>query len=269
MDHIKNFSLFVKDIYINKNILISLALNDFKAKFSTSFFGIIWAFIQPLVTILVMWFVFQVGFKNPPVNDIPFVVWFIPAFLAWTFFSESLVSATNCLAEYSYLVKKVNFRISIIPLVKIISSSFVHLGFILFIFIICRIYGIPISIYNLQVIYYFICMIILLIGLGWLLSVIAAFIPDVSNIVSVVMQIGFWITPIFWSPDEMSLTVQYILKLNPMFYICQGYRDSFVDHIWFWERIHTTRLFWLITIVIFIIGALVFKKLRPHLADVL
>lgn len=250
-------------------MLFALAKNDFKARFSTSLLGIVWAFIQPLVTILVMWFVFQAGFKNPPIDDVPFMAWFIPGYLAWAYFSEALVSVTNALIEYQYLVKKVNFRVAIIPLVKIISSSFVHVAFIVFIFLVMIVYKIPCSIYNLQVIYYFFCMIILLIGLGWLLSAISAFPPDVANIVNVFIQIGFWATPIFWSPEKMTPFIQNVLKLNPMYYICQGYREAFILKEWFWNHYKVTVYFWIITMAILVIGALTFKKMRPHFSDVL
>ena len=61
---------FVKDIFQQKGMLLALASNDLRAKFAASFLGVIWAFIQPLVTILVFWFVFQLGFRNPPVDDV-------------------------------------------------------------------------------------------------------------------------------------------------------------------------------------------------------
>ena len=125
---------FFKDLLESRYTLIGLAKNDFKARFAKSFLGIIWAFVQPLVTLLVMWFVFQAGFKNPPVENVAFMAWLTPAYLVWAFFSEALVSVTNSLTEYQYLLKQVNFRTSIIPLVKIISSTFVHIAFILFIF---------------------------------------------------------------------------------------------------------------------------------------
>ncbi|QNK42419.1 ABC transporter permease [Caproicibacter fermentans] len=265
----KGLYTFFADILKSRKILFGLAKNDFKAKFAASFLGITWAFIQPLVTLLVFWFVFQVGFKNPPVSNVPFIVWFTPAYLAWAFFSEALVSGTNCLLEYSYLVKKVNFRVSMIPLVKILSSAFVHVAFIGFIFLMLLLCGLPFSVYNIQVIYYFSCTCILLIGLCWLLSALAPFLKDTVNIVSVFIQIGFWITPIFWSPDKMSPWVQNVLKLNPMFYICRGYRDSFVNHMWFWQRGYTNLFFWGITIILFFAGAYLFRKLRPHFADIL
>ncbi len=269
MNMIRGFLFFLTDIIKDRHILWGLARNDFKARFASSFLGGAWCFIQPLVTLLVFWFVFEAGFKNPPVSGVPFIVWFAPAFLAWSFFSETLSGGTNCLMEYGYLVKKVNFRVSILPIVKIISSMFIHSGFILFIFFLLFCNGVPFSIYNIQVIYYFASMCILLLGLTWLLSAVAPFVKDVSSLVGVFIQIGFWITPIFWNPDNMTPLVQNILKLNPMFYVCRGYRDAFIDHIWFWQRGWTNLFFWCVTAFLFVAGALLFKRLRPQFADVL
>lgn len=268
-DIIKGFLTFFSDIVRDRKVLWGLAKNDLRAKFAASFLGGVWAYIQPLVTLLVFWFVFEAGFKNPPVSNVPFIVWLAPAYLVWSFFSEALVSGTNCLMEYSYLVKKVNFRVSIIPIVKIMSSAFVHLAFIIFIFFMLIVCGVPLSIYNIQVIYYFLCTCALLLGLCWLLAAVAPFVKDVVNVVGVITQIGFWATPIFWSPDNMSPWVQNILKLNPMFYICRGYRDCFIDHVWFWQRGYTNLFFWAVTAICFVAGAYLFRKLRPQFADVL
>ena len=266
---ITNFFCFLIDIFRERHILWELAKNDLKSRFASSMLGGLWAFVQPLITLLIMWFVFQVGFKNPPVRDVPFIVWLAPAYLSWNFFSETLLSGTSCLMEYSYLVKKVNFRVSLIPVVKIISAAIIHLGFIVIIFILMLINDVPWSIYNLQVIYYFLCICLLLLGLCWMFSALAPFLKDVVNIINVITQMGFWATPIFWDPANMDEWVQVVLKVNPMFYVCRGYRDCFIDHVWFWERNSMTGTFWGVTIVSIVVGAYLFKKLRPEFADVL
>lgn len=258
---------FIADIVKNRSMLNALAKNDLKAKFAASFLGVIWAFIQPLVTILVFWVVFQLGFRNPPVDDVPFILWFIPSYLVWTFFTEGLLASSGCLMEYSYLVKKVNFRVSIIPLVKVLSSLFVHVGFILFIYFMYGVYRVPITIYNIQIIYYLFCTVVLLTGLAWLLSSLAPFIKDITNVVNVFVQIGFWLTPIFWSPDSMNPIVKRFLQFNPMYYICQGYRDCFIYQEWFWDRGIINLYFWIFTIMLFFLGVITFKRLRPYFAD--
>lgn len=266
---LKKIVYFIIEAFSEKQLIWKLAVNDLKAKFANSFLGTIWAFIQPLITLLVMWYVFQLGFKNPPIDNVPFIMWLSPAFLSWTFFSDSLVSTTNCLTEYSYLVKKVNFCVSKIPIVKIISSALVHCGFIVFLFFMMVCCGVKYSIYNFQILYYFICMLVLLLGMAWLLSSISPFVKDVLNIVNVLIQIGFWATPIFWNPVGMSKSVQNFLMINPMFYICQGYRDSLINGIWFWEKGIINWIFWVEALIFLIVGSYLFNKLRPQFADVL
>ena len=135
-------------------LTIELSKSDLKNRYVGSFLGIIWGFIQPLITILIFWFVFQVGFKSMPVDDFPFILWLMCAMIPWFFFSDSLNGATNSIIENSYLVKKVNFRVGILPLVKILSSFYIHIFFILFLFFMFFVYGYDFNIYNLQVIYY-------------------------------------------------------------------------------------------------------------------
>lgn len=260
---------FLTEIYKERKLLWELAKNDCKARFSSSALGSIWTFLQPLVNILVIWFVFQVGFRTAPVEDVPFIVWYLPAFLSWNFFSEGLSQATTSLLEYSYLVKKVNFKVSIIPIIKILSASFIHFGFIIFIIVVNLLYHRNISLFYFQVIYYFICTFVLMMGLGWLFSSISIFLSDFTNIINIIIQTGFWATPIFWDPSNMSPVVQQVLKLNPMYYICQGYRDSFIYNIGVWERPQITLYFWIVTIIIFYAGVRLYKKLRPQFDDVL
>lgn len=260
---------FLIEIYKERKLLWELAKNDCKARFSSSALGSIWTFLQPLINILVIWYVFQVGFKSAPVVDVPFIVWYLPAFLSWNFFSEGLSQATTSLLEYSYLVKKVNFKVSIIPIIKILSASLIHFGFIIFILIVNLLYQRNVSPYYFQVVYYFICMFVLMMGLGWLFSSISIFLSDFTNIINIIIQTGFWATPIFWDPSNMSPVVQQVLKLNPMYYICQGYRDSFIYNIGVWERPRITLYFWGVTIIIFYAGTRLYKKLRPQFDDVL
>lgn len=266
---IKEFGLFLKEIYQKRSLIFSLAKNDFKAKNSGSFLGIFWSFIIPLISIFVFWFVFTVGFKNPPVDDIQFMAWFMPAYVPWMFFTESLMNSTGVLYEFHYLVKKVKFRTALLPIVKIESTLMLNLFFIALMFAILIIYRVQLTFTAFEVIYYMTGLIVLCTGLGWLLSSIAVFFKDVSSIVNVVCQLGFWLTPIFWTVNGMPVWVAVIARLNPMAYICTGFRNCLLYNISFWQSPRQTIYFWIVTIIIFIVGAMMFRKLRPHFADVL
>lgn len=263
----KNEIALCGNIFKQHELIFKLAKNDFKAKYSNSFLGITWAFVQPLVTILVFWFVFQKGFKTAPVSDIPFILWLIPAYIPWIYFTEILNSTANCMLEYSYLVKKVKFNVEIIPCVKIISATFVHLFFIGFIFFMYLVLRKPITIYCIQVIYYSFALMVLGFGSGMLISSVTVLFKDFSQIVNVVLQIGFWATPIYWNPDKMEKWAVTILKINPVYYIVDGYRGCFVNQDAFWNHPIYTLYFWLFTLIIGIVGCHTFYVLRPHFAD--
>lgn len=257
----------IRVIKQNRKMIVKLAVNDFKAKYANSFLGATWAFVQPIITILVFWVVFQLGFKSAPIQDTPFVLWLIPAYISWIFFCDILSNTSNCMIEYSYLVQKVKFDVEILPLVKIVSAVFVHLFFIGFIYVVFLINGYEITISSIQCVYYSFGIISLSFGLSMLNSAITVFFKDFSQIINVIIQIGFWATPIYWDPSIMDKKVALILKINPMYYIVTGYRSAFIAREWFWQRPWQSLYFWTVTVIIACVGYKVFSRLRPHFAD--
>lgn len=259
------------ELYQNRKLVLSLAKNDFKTKYAGSYLGIVWAFIQPIVTILVYWFVFSVGLKAGTVSDYPFVIYLVSGIVPWFFFQDALNGGTNALIEYNYLVKKVVFKISILPIVKIISALFVHVFFVAFALILCACYGYTPSLYTLQIIYYSVCTFLFVLGLVYATSAIVIFFRDLTQIISIFLQVGVWLTPIMWDINMLSSHPWLIklFKLNPMYYVVTGYRDSMLGHIGIWNHASWTIYFWVVTILLFGLGSVIFKRLKPHFADVL
>ena len=259
------------ELYQNRKLVLSLAKNDFKTKYAGSYLGIVWAFIQPIVTILVYWFVFSVGMKAGTVSDYPFVLYLVSGIIPWFFFQDALNGGTNALIEYNYLVKKVVFKISILPIVKIISALFVHVFFVAFALLLCACYGYTPSLYTLQIIYYSVCTFLFVLGLVYATSAIVIFFRDLAQIIGIFLQVGVWLTPIMWDIDMLSSHPWLIklFKLNPMYYVVTGYRDSMLGHVGIWNHVSWTIYFWVVTILLFGLGSVIFKRLKPHFADVL
>lgn len=260
---------FFRDVVSERKLILKLAINDCKARYASSTLGIFWAFLQPLTTIFIFWLVFQIGFKNNPVDGVPFVLWYIPAYLCFTCFNEALAQSTNSLLEYGYLVKKVNFKVSIIPVIKVVSASFIHLGFIIFIFLMCFIYREPITIHSIQIIYYFMCMFVFLLGVSWLCAAANVFVRDTAGIVNIILQICFWACPIIWNSRQIDPVILGVLKINPLFFLCEGYRNCFVYHRWFWEDLGYNIYFWVLIFVVLWYGVNSYRKLSPYFDDVL
>jgi ABC-type polysaccharide/polyol phosphate export permease len=265
----KDFISFILELYFKRQLIWELTMNDLKARFAGSHLGIVWAFIHPVITILVFWFVFENGFKTSPVTNYPFVLWLSAGIIPWYFFLDCVTTAMNSILEYSFLVKKVVFRVSILPIVKIFAALIIHIVLILILILINVFYGFLPTPYFLQLPYYLFAALVLLLGISWVTSSAIVFFRDLGPFINAVTQILFWGTPIFWSMNIVPEKYQVFFKMNPVYYLIQGYRDCFINKIWFWERWEITLGYWCITTAIFLFGAKFFMKLKPHFADVI
>ena len=265
-----------KNCWKNRTLIWRLTKNDFKKRYAGSYLGIVWAMIQPIITVVVYWFVFEKGLSAGAVKaregvDIPYVLWLTSGLVPWFYFSEALSNGTNALLEYNYLVKKVVFDIDILPIVKVLSAIFIHIFFVCFMLVLNICYGRFPDLYTLQILYYSFCMLLFVLAVCYLTSALVVFFMDLSQIVAIFLQVGVWMTPIMWQLDRLNdmPVVQKIFKLNPMYYIVSGYRDALFDKVYFWEHPWLTLYFWILLIVLMLIGTRVFKKLKVHFADVL
>ena len=263
----------LREIVKKRKLIWDLAKADFKKRFVGSYFGVVWMFVQPIVTVLIYFFVFQVGFKSaPPVPGVPYVLWLVPGIVPWFFYSEALNLVTGCLQEYSYLVKKVVFKVEILPIIKLISCLIVHSFFVIIMLVVFACYHRTPMITWIQIIYYTFAASMLALALGYLTSAVNVFFKDMAQIVSICLQFGMWLTPIMYDESMFADKAPWVitaLKLNPFYYVTAGYRDSMLTGHWFWERPTLTLYYWAVVIVVGFVGLRVFKSLRPHFSDVL
>lgn len=264
----KIYSLLVA-IYKDRRLLVNLAWQDFKRRFAGSYFGTLWGFINPMLTMTVYWLVFQFGFRSGDVDGHPFVLWFMCGIVAWLFFSEAFSSASNSFLEYSYLVKKVVFNVNILPLVKILSCLFVHAFFIGLLSVICCLLGHYPTVYWLQLPYYLLCSISLVFSFSLFFASMIVFFRDLSQIIGIILLIGMWGTPIAWNLQTFPENWHFFFKLNPIFYIVEGYRGCFLQQIWFWQKPYQTAYFWGLIATLLFVGSFVYDKLKQSFADFL
>ena len=111
--------------------------------------------------------------------------------------------------------------------------------------------------------------IILILGISYITSSVVVFFRDMGQLVAMLLQIAFWATPIFWSVDMFPAKYHILFKLNPLYYLVEGYRDSMINHVWFWDKPLLTLYFWTIALGLLALGFSTFRKLKSHFADVL
>jgi len=265
------FTTLPVELYQSRHLIWKLAKNDFKKRYAGSYMGALWAMLQPVITVAMYYVVFDklMGNTGRGTGDIPFVLFLTAGLVPWFFFTEALNGGTNALLEYNYLVKKVVFKISVLPIIKIIAATFIHAFFIVVLLVVAAIYGYYPTIYTIQILYYSACLFIFVLALCYTTCSIVVFFRDLSQIINIALQIGMWATPILWNIDGVGGIWLTILKLNPLVYIVNGYRSAICEKVWFFQDFFSTMYFWIVTVVLFGIGALVFKRLKVHFADVM
>lgn len=268
------FTVLPVELYQNRHLIWKLAKNDFKKRYAGSYLGAVWAMAQPVVTVAMYYVVFDkiMGATATPFREgvqVPFVLFLTAGLVPWFFFSEALNNGTNALLEYNYLVKKVVFKISILPIIKVIAATFIHAFFVVVLLIVAAIYGYYPTVYTLQIFYYSACLFIFVLALSYTTCAVVVFFRDLSQIINIALQIGMWATPILWNMEGIDEVWVYVLKLNPLVYIVNGYRSAIYGKEWFFADFFSTMYFWIATVVLFGFGALVFKRLKVHFADVL
>lgn len=261
---------FIGEIHERRQQIYNLTKRDFTDRYAGSFLGLVWAFIEPLAMMCIMWAVFSLGFRTQGSSDgIPFVAYLFTGQTVYNYFSGTIGSSASCIRSFSFLVKKIKFRIAILPIVKICSAFVLHVIFLFILMPIIWISGVSPTLFWLQTLYYICALTFLMLGLSWFLSAIGVFIKDIGHVVQILLTFGFWMTPIFWNIEMIPEQYRIYLFLNPIYYVVQGYRDSFLYQVPFWEHPVHSLYFWGISGTFFIVGIVVFKKLRPHFADVI
>lgn len=261
------------ELYQNRKLIWKLAKNDFKQRYAGSYMGKVWAMAQPVVTVVMYWLVFEKIFGNKSELvagnlEVPYVLYLTAGLVPWFFFSEGLNNGTMALLEYNYLVKKVVFKISILPIIKVIGAVFIHLFFLGVLVLLSIAYGYYPTIYTLQLLYYSFCTFMLVLAISYTTCAVVVFFRDLQQIISIALQIGMWATPIMWNIDKAG-AYRWLFELNPVAYIVNGYRSAIFDKQWFFEQTYSTLYFWGITALLLLIGATLFKRLKVHFADVL
>lgn len=261
---------FIKDLWKNRKIAWQLGKNDFKNRFANTSLGAIWGFLQPFIFMLMYVIVFQFIFKQTGPEGAPYVVWFMPGMAMWMCINDGIMGASGSIRGYSYLVKKVVFPVDIIPIISLLSNSFVAIFLFAIATVVCIIFGFMPNV--LMILYIIFAVYCFLIAITRFTSALCTLVPDFSNLLGIIMQLFFWFTPIVWDLTMLSghPLILKIIQCMPFTYLITGFRNCFMggNIVTQGNGIYTL-IFWIITIVMFVWGNYIFKKSKKDFADVL
>lgn len=255
----------IKELIIYKDLLRFLVIRGIKAKYAQSILGVGWAIIQPLVTTLLITFIFGTVAKMDTQGINP-TVFFAAAIVPWTYFSNCVTEASGSLVTNANLITKVYFPRLILPIssvfTKLLDFSIAALVLVAF----CIIKG-----YTPNLLYLLIPILVLVMmmasaGVGMLLSALAIQFRDINYAMSFLMQLLIYAVPVAYSINVVPVEFRTLYAINPMVGIIESFRVIFTG---VGELPITYLLIGTVSsLIVLTIGALYFKRMEKVFADV-
>lgn len=261
---IKKITNNLKLLWFYRELLINLAKREITVRYKQSILGYAWVIINPLFQILVISFVFSTFLRVPPVG-VPFIIFISVALLPWTFFSTSVTSSTNSLVNNSTLITKIYFPREILiystilaKMVDFALSLVILVGLIIF-------FQIPINLYIIWVPIILLIQIVFTTGISLILSALNLFYRDIQYILTLILTLWFYVTPIAYPTEVIPEKFKLIFSLNPMAVIVNAYREVIIGQGN--PNINSLMIALITSIAIFIFSFIIFKKLEKSFAD--
>ena len=263
-------SLVTKEIVSNFRRTTKLALYEVKTQNSGTVFGVAWNFINPGMQILVYWFVFAIGLNAAdPRGGYPYIIWMMVGIIPWFYIGNTLTTSMMSIHSYSGVLKRIYLPLAIVPVKTVMAMFFSHIGAMLIVFVLFLVAGYALSWGAIWVLYYMLCSLVFLSGYALLMSALNVLFRDLQKMMSSVIRLLFYITPVVWVQDNLPQNLQQFLKLNPLAYIITGYRNSILygSSVAFnWRQ---GLYFWGFSLVLFLIGCSVHVKFRKQFIDLI
>lgn len=257
-------------IWKNRLLIARMAMKDISDRYAGNSLGKTWSIISPLFLVGIYAFIFTFIFqiKIGSGKPVEYALYALAGLIPWIVMQEGLVKSTSSILSNPTLVKQVIFPIDILPVNSVLSSlPTIIFGFL--IFVIISIIFMP---QNLGWLLLLLPLIILVhfifsIGIGWFLSAVGVYFRDLREIVSLMLLIFMFITPVLYLENMLPKALVVPIKLNPFTHILNMYRDILINnqilHPWSFV------IFGVLALLCFVIGFKFFKKVKPYFSNVL
>ncbi len=252
------------EIWRYRELLYFLAWRDVTIRYKQTVLGVLWAFIQPFIKLVVFSVIFG-GLAKIDSEGYPYPIFVFAGLLPWQFFSESLSRSSSSVAGSANLITKVYFPRLIVPLssagaclVDFAISFAILFGLMLW-------YGVPITLSTLAIVPLVVLTILAALGAGILLSAFNVAYRDFQYLVPFGIQIWFFLTPVVYPVRAIPQKWQWLLALNPMTGIVDAYRSAILGKPFVWENMAISIV---VAAAVFLAGLFYFRRMESSFADV-
>ena len=261
-----------RDIYKSWDLLQQLVKRNIQIRYKGSILGLFWLFATPLCMLAIYTFVFTVVFKarwgtEAEDSKAVFVLAMFCGLSIFNIFSESLNGAASVISGNPNYVKKVVFPLEVLPVASLLSALFFGLIWICILF-----FGVAIFMHKIYLTA--LCLPIILLplvlfscGLSWFIASLGVYFRDIPHSIGIVLQILFFMTPIFYSIEMVPEPYRAILRLNPLTDIVQNTRQIMIFGKW--PNWSSTCIIMFFSLLVFQFGYVWFMKTKRGFADVL
>lgn len=257
--------LNLRDLWSYRELLYFLIWRDIKVRYKQTLLGASWAIIQPLITMIVFTYFFG-KLARVPTDGVPYPVFFYTGLLVWTYFSNALINGANSLVGNANLITKVYFPRLIIPSAAVLSglldfaiASLLLVGLLIY-------YGFPVTVHYLMLLPLVALATSLALGFGIWLSALNVRYRDVRYALSFLVQIWMFVSPIIYPSSVVPEEWRWLMVLNPMTGIVEGFRASLFGKPIQWAALGYSAIF---TFVILLYAAYAFRRMERHFAELI
>lgn len=254
------------EIWYYRELLYFLTWRDIKVRYKQTLIGILWAIIQPLLT-MVVFSIFFGKLAKVPSEGISYPIFVYTGLLPWTYFSQSLSHSSESVVSNANLIRKVYFPRLIIPTSASLSALVdFFISFIVLFFLMAHFKFLPtkgIILLPLLILFTFLCSV----GIGFWLSALNVMYRDIKYAVPFIIGLGMFLTPVIYPVSIVPKNFGWILYLNPMAGLIESYRASILGY----KSIPIFGLSFsiIITLFFFISGIYFFRRMEENFADVI
>jgi lipopolysaccharide transport system permease protein len=264
----------MKDMFLAvwryRHFIISSIRNDLRSRFARSKLGAVWMILQPLAQVAIYSLVLSriMSAKLPGIdNRYAYSLYLLSGMLAWSLFSEIVSRSITVFVDNGSLLKKIVFPRVCLPITVVGSALVNNLLLFLMTIVVFALLGHLPTLTLLWVPALMFCTIALGLGLGLLLGVLNVFVRDINQVMVVILQLWFWLTPIVYMISIVPPQLMYVMRLNPMYWIVTEYQALLV-----YGRAPDPMSLLPIgvsALVLLILGLLLFRRAATDMVDVL
>lgn len=255
----------------NISLILTMTWTDLVRTYKGSKLGWFWAILKPSFKIAIYYFMLAIGLKaSKDMFGFPYFLWLVVGIIPWFYINDMLFQGSESIRKYSYLVTKMKFPLSAIPTFTSISRFIVHIILMLITILIFIFSGNRLDIYIIQLPLYMFFMFVFFTVLNEILSLLSAVSKDFLNTIKSSVFAVFALSGVIWDIASIDNPVlKVLLKLNPVTFIVNGYRNCFIKKIWFWEDYISLISFIVIFLICVVLSTICYKKFKKLIPDLL